>query len=67
MSLLKNFGNYMNKGKKFKALMIREMSGKFFREIIEKKIGNLPDAEVLIRVNYSSLNCKDIFSATGNR
>jgi acrylyl-CoA reductase (NADPH) len=57
----------MNKEKKFKALEISEDDGKFLRKIIEKQISNLPDAEVLIRVKYSSLNYKDALSATGNR
>jgi putative YhdH/YhfP family quinone oxidoreductase len=61
------FGAYMNKAIKFKALEIIEKKGKFFREIIEKKIGDLPDGEVLIRVKYSSLNYKDALSASGNR
>lgn len=57
----------MNREKKFKALEIIELEGKFFRKIIEKKIGNLPDGEMLVRVQYSSLNYKDALSATGNR
>ncbi|MBW2589979.1 MAG: YhdH/YhfP family quinone oxidoreductase, partial [Deltaproteobacteria bacterium] len=40
---------------------------KFIRQIKNANINNLPDGDVLIRVNYSSLNYKDALSATGNR
>ncbi len=52
----------------FKALIVEE-TGKnsFARTIGEKKIDELPDGDVLIRVHYSSLNYKDALSATGNR
>ena len=57
----------MNKEKRFKTFEIIERNGKFFREIVDKKIGNLPEGEVLIRVKFSSLNYKDALSAIGNR
>ncbi len=56
----------MNPGK-FKALLVKEENGKFFREITEKKINELPEGEVLINVKYSSLNYKDALSASGNK
>ncbi|MBU2631834.1 MAG: YhdH/YhfP family quinone oxidoreductase, partial [Proteobacteria bacterium] len=36
-------------------------------QVKQANINDLPDNEVLIRVNYSSLNYKDALSATGNR
>lgn len=52
----------------FRALWITEdASGKFSREIIQRNIDDLPGGEVLIRVQYSSLNYKDALSATGNK
>lgn len=52
----------------FRALWIIEKeNGKFERTIIQRKIEDLPDGEVLIRVHYSSLNYKDALSATGNK
>jgi acrylyl-CoA reductase (NADPH) len=54
--------------KRFKALVVRE-SGKdrFAREIEERNVSDLPKGEVLVRIKYSSLNYKDVLSATGNR
>jgi len=52
---------------KFKALVVTESSGKFFNNIEDKKISELPAGEVLINVKYSSLNYKDALSANGNR
>ncbi|MCJ7772650.1 MAG: YhdH/YhfP family quinone oxidoreductase [Desulfobacterales bacterium] len=52
----------------FKAIVVTETSGKtFVREIKDKTIGELPEGEVLVKVNYSSLNYKDALSATGNK
>ncbi|MFQ5788260.1 MAG: YhdH/YhfP family quinone oxidoreductase [Thermodesulfobacteriota bacterium] len=53
--------------KKFKAMIVHETDDKFIREITYKSIDDLPDGEVLIKVNYSSLNYKDALSAIGNR
>ncbi len=50
---------------KFKALWVTEPG--FTRQIIERDIDELPAGEVLIRVQYSSLNYKDALSASGNR
>lgn len=48
---------------------VAEESGKnqFAREIKTLDVSNLPDNDVLIRVQYSSLNYKDALSATGNK
>lgn len=37
------------------------------RNVIERRIDELPENDTLIRVNYSSLNYKDALSASGNR
>lgn len=52
----------------FKALRITETpAGKFDRKIIDREIDDLPAGEVLIRVQYTSLNYKDALSAMGNK
>lgn len=57
-----------NSADKFKALLIREVRGdKFTGEIAERDVSELPEGEVLIRVQYSSLNYKDALSASGNK
>jgi len=52
---------------KFKALEVSEIDGEFKREIIEKEINDLPEADLIINVKYSSLNYKDALSAAGNK
>lgn len=52
----------------FKALWITETAdGKFERNIVDRKIDDLPAGEVVIKVQYSALNYKDALSATGNK
>ncbi|WEK34394.1 MAG: YhdH/YhfP family quinone oxidoreductase [Candidatus Pseudobacter hemicellulosilyticus] len=52
----------------FKALWVTETKdGKFERTIVERMIDDLPPGEVVIKVQYSSLNYKDALSATGNK
>jgi putative YhdH/YhfP family quinone oxidoreductase len=52
----------------FKALWVTEKKdGTFERNIAERQIDDLPVGEMLIRVQYSSLNYKDALSATGNK
>ena len=41
--------------------------GKYIRQITDKSLDELPEDEVLIKVQYSSLNYKDGLSATGHR
>lgn len=54
--------------KMFKAMVITETSEKTFtREITERSLSDLPEGEVLVKVQYSSLNYKDALSATGNK
>ena len=52
----------------FKALVVEAGEDKTYRRAIRRRaLTDLPDGEVLIRVNYSSLNYKDALSATGNK
>ena len=51
--------------KTFKALEARENNGDYSLSIIEKSLSNLPENDLLIKVEYSSLNYKDAMSAKG--
>lgn len=52
----------------FNALQVEQTpEGEFERKIVVRNIEDLPKGEVLVRVNYSSLNYKDALSASGNR
>ncbi len=52
----------------FKALFVEERDkGIFKREVISRRINDLPENDVLIKVHYSGLNYKDALSATGNK
>lgn len=51
----------------FKALLVSEENGAFVPKVVEREISELPAGDVLIRVQYSSLNFKDALSASGNR
>jgi len=54
--------------KTFPALVVSETGdNRYLREIKQRSIDELPEGEVLIRVKYSSLNYKDVLSATGNK
>lgn len=51
----------------FKALLVEQDEQKVFtRRIAERRIDELPAGELLLQVQYSSLNFKDALSATGN-
>lgn len=56
---------------KFKAFRVSErtFNGKtdYVGEVVDRSIGELPTGEVLIKIQYSSLNYKDALSASGNR
>ncbi|MCY1286984.1 Acrylyl-CoA reductase AcuI [compost metagenome] len=53
---------------KFKALLVsQDEAGAFMRRVVEREVAELPAGELLIRVQYSSLNFKDALSASGNR
>lgn len=52
----------------FKALEVEEVDqGRFVRRIVQRSTADLPPGDVLVRVAYSSINFKDLLSATGNR
>ena len=54
--------------KNFKAFVTsKNQNGKFENSIFEKSIDDLPDGDLLIRVEYSSLNYKDSLSASGTK
>ncbi|AOY44180.1 MULTISPECIES: YhdH/YhfP family quinone oxidoreductase [Psychrobacter] len=58
----------MSNEKTFKALVVEETNdGEFKKSIQERKVSDLPENDLLIEVNYSSLNYKDAMSATGNK
>ena len=52
---------------RFAALVVREREGEYVQEIEERTVDDLPEGEVLVRVQYSSLNYKDALSATGHK
>ena len=52
----------------FKALVITESEDHQFQRAVERKtIDDLPPGDIVVQVMYSSLNYKDVLSATGNR
>ncbi|MDA1372274.1 MAG: oxidoreductase [Proteobacteria bacterium] len=52
----------------FKALLVSEVAEKeFAAELIERNIADLPEGDVLVEVQYSSINYKDALSASGNK
>lgn len=54
--------------KHFQAFVVSETDDRqFLREIKQRELSDLPEGEVLVRVQYSSLNYKDVLSAIGNR
>src|SRR5210317_2531003 len=53
---------------RFRSMVVTEISDKqFVREVKQKHIEDLPAGDVLINVQYSSLNYKDALSASGNK
>jgi putative YhdH/YhfP family quinone oxidoreductase len=54
--------------KTYRAMVVEESGEKLFsRNIVERRLDQLPDGEVLVKVAWSSLNYKDALSASGNR
>lgn len=51
----------------FKSFVVEEKEGKFIGRVKTRKIEDLPEADLLIKVSYSSLNYKDALSTTGNK
>jgi alcohol dehydrogenase len=53
---------------KYRALFVEEAEDKNYTQaLVERSIDDLPKGEILIRVEYSSLNFKDALSAHGNK
>ncbi len=50
----------------FRAFRVEKNDSGFVRSVIERDVEDLPEGDVLIDVQYSSLNYKDALSATGN-
>ncbi len=54
--------------KTFNAMVVSETEDKQYRrEILTRRVDDLPAGDVLVDVHYSSLNYKDALSASGNR
>lgn len=51
----------------FSALWVEETATGFSKAMTERALDSLPAGDVLIKVQYSSLNYKDALSASGNR
>jgi len=49
----------------FRALEVSETEGEFSLTIVEKNVVDLPEGDLLIKVDFSSLNYKDAMSASG--
>ena len=50
----------------FRAFRVEKNESGFVRSVVERDVEDLPEGDVLIDVQYSSLNYKDALSATGN-
>jgi acrylyl-CoA reductase (NADPH) len=54
--------------KTYQCLLVEELStGEFKSSVVSQNLDDLPPGEVLVKVQYSSLNYKDALSATGNK
>ena len=51
----------------FKAYVVDEIDGEYIASIKQRKISELPEGELLVKVCYSSLNYKDALSISGNK
>ena len=49
----------------FRAIVVSKKNDKFDIDIKDRSIDELPDGDLLVRVEFSSLNYKDALSATG--
>ena len=50
----------------FRAFRVEKNESGFVHSVVERDVEDLPEGDVLIDVQYSSLNYKDALSATGN-
>ena len=54
--------------KTYRGMLVEETKDKqMIRQITDLSVENLPEGDVLVKVNFSSLNYKDALSASGNR
>lgn len=53
--------------KGFRALRVFEENGAYVPRMVDRHVDELPAGDVVIRVEYSSLNYKDALSLTGNK
>lgn len=51
----------------FKALLVTEDNGNYKKEIVTLNTDDLSKNDLLIKVEYSSINYKDALSSSGNR
>lgn len=51
----------------FRALRVFEENGNFVPRLVDRSIDELPPGDVVVRVEYSSLNYKDALSLSGNK
>jgi len=51
----------------YKALQVTEAGGQYLTNIVTLNTADLPKADVIIKVDYSSVNYKDALSASGNK
>lgn len=51
----------------FKAYIVDEENNRFSGKVKKRKIEDLPEGDLLVKVHYSSLNYKDALSATGHK
>ncbi|MBZ2187976.1 YhdH/YhfP family quinone oxidoreductase [Alcanivorax sp. JB21] len=51
----------------FAALQTRSDGERYVTSLVQRQLDDLPEGEVLVRVQWSSLNYKDALSATGNK
>lgn len=53
---------------KFRAMVVEEFEpNKFKRQLRERRISELPDGDVIIKIKYTTLNYKDALSARGHK
>lgn len=50
----------------FQAVVVEKSAGGVRREIRERRLDDLPEGDLVVRVEYSSLNYKDALSASGH-
>jgi acrylyl-CoA reductase (NADPH) len=63
-----NFIKERQMSEHFKAFRVEETEPKTFsRRIVDRRIDELPEGDLLVRVRYSSLNYKDALSSIGNK